>query len=231
MAESTPPDAVRVLRRARVLAAIGHRGLIEQDADRARAAGVRAKILAWLEQEELDDELEEEEQARLEAAVGALGPQATIDSVWRFEGAAVLAWALGRFPLPPHDRVADVGALSRALAIGTALPASEPPTLRRGRELDRGRERAFAIHWRLTEFRLRPGSLDLAAFARTAWFGPLDIDPAILVGGDLGIGGSAIARAEAKAIALASSIARERHQAFNWLNGDDPIYSEVDVST
>ena len=230
MSENAPPAPDRILRRARVLAALGHRGMLEQEKERARALDARGKMLAWLEREELEDELEDDEETRLGAPLGQLGPQATVDCVWRFEGAVVLAWALSLVELPAHDRVADVGALSRALAIGGPGGGLELRP-RSGRELDRGRERAFAIHWRLTEFRLRPGTLDLAAFARSAWFGPLDIDPRILIDGDLGIGGAPIARADAKAVGIATSIARERHQAFNWLNGDDPIYSEVDVST
>lgn len=230
MSENAPPDTARILRRARVLAALGHRGMLEQEKDRRRALEVRGKMLAWLESEELEDELEDDEETRVGTPIGQLGPQATVDCVWRFEGAVVLAWALSLAELPPHDRVADVGALSRALAIGSPGGALAP-TLRSGRELDRGRERAFAIHWRLTELRLRPGTLDFAAFARSAWFGPLDVDPRILIDGDLGVGGAPLARADAKAIGIATSIARERHQAFNWLNGDDPTYSEVDVST
>lgn len=230
--EHPPPDATRVLARARVLAAIGHRGLIEQDPERARARAVLERIRAWIAGEGLEAELEDDERARLGADAGALGPQATIDCAWRFEGAAVLSWALSLAPLPPHDRVADVAALSAALAIGRPLPdALRAPRLRGGRQLDRMREQLFAIHWRLVEQRLRPGSIDLATFARTAWFGPLEIDPATLVGGDLGLGGAPIARAPADAIARASSIARERHQAINWLSGDDPLYSEVGTDT
>ncbi|UJR86282.1 DUF4272 domain-containing protein [Sandaracinus amylolyticus] len=230
--ENQPPSADRVLRRARVLAAIAHRGLIEQDRDRDRARGVLAQIRRWIGNEGLHGELEPEERARIESDVGALGAEATVAAVWRFEGAAVLGWALGLMQLPPHDRVNDVGAVSTALAVGGSLPeALRAPTLRSARSIDRMRERLFAIHWRVVEQRLRPGTIDLVAFARTAWFGPLEVDSSMLVDGDLGIDGAPIARASADALRRVTAIARERHQAINWLNGDDPIYSEVDVST
>jgi hypothetical protein len=105
------------------------------------------------------------------------------------------------------------------------------PSLRPGRQLDRMRERLFAVHWRLVEHRLRPGSIDFATFARTAWFGPLQIDSSMLVDGDLSIDGVPIARAMPKAVQRAASIAQERHQAINWVHGDDPIYSEVEFAT
>ena len=225
-----PPDRDRVLRRARVLGALGHRGMLEAERDRDGAERLRRTIRAWLAREGLDPELEAHERAALEAPIGSLAPADALTASWRFEGAAVLAWALALYDLPPHDRAADVGALSSALGLGRSDPGTVP-RLRSGRELDRGRERAFAVHWRLVEHRLRPGTIDLATFARTAWFGPLEIASTMLADGDLAIAGAPIARADPRALALATSIAIERHQAFNWLNGDDPIYSEVDVST
>lgn len=73
--------------------------------------------------------------------------------------------------------------------------------------------------------------MDFVAFARTAWFGPLNIEGIALAESDLSVGGVPIARAAADAIRTASSIAIERHKAFNWLLGYDEIYSEVDTST
>jgi hypothetical protein len=217
--------------RGRVLAAVAHRGLIEQDRDRERAGAVLAAIRRWVVSEGLEGELEPEEARRLGAALGTLGPEATVASVRRFEGAAVLAWALGRMPLPPHDRVADVATVSAALAVGQPLPdALREPQLRSARSLDRMRERLFAVHWRLVEQQLRPGWIDLAAFAKTAWFGPLEIEPSMLVEGDLAIDGAPVSRATPDALARATWIAIERHAAINWLAGDDPVYSEVDVS-
>ena len=228
-AEPPPPD--RVLRRARVLAAVAHRGLIEQDRDRDRARGVLAQIRRWIGAEGLHGEVEPQERARLAADVGTLGPEATVASILRFEGAAVLGWSLGLMSLPPHDRVADVGAVSTALAVGGVLPeALRAPALRNPRSIDRMRELLFAIHWRLVEQKLRPGSLDLASFARTAWWGPVELDSSMLADGDLAIDGAPIARATPDAIRRVTSIAVERHQAINWLNGDDVLYSEVDVS-
>ena len=48
---------------------------------------------------------------------------------------------------------------------------------------------------------------------------------------DLSIDGVPIARAAAKTVQRALAIAEERHRAFNWLRGYNPIYSETDTST
>lgn len=73
--------------------------------------------------------------------------------------------------------------------------------------------------------------MDFDAFARTAWFGPLNIDGIALANSDLSIGGVSIAQAPEDQIRMATSTAMERHRAFNWLLGYDAIYSEVDIST
>jgi hypothetical protein len=51
------------------------------------------------------------------------------------------------------------------------------------------------------------------------------------VGDDLAIRGTAIAATPRELLAMTSSIAMERHQAINWLDGVHPIYSDVDTST
>jgi hypothetical protein len=56
-------------------------------------------------------DLDEDEQETLfEPAIGGMGRQASIDATWRFESAAVLAWALELLPLPPHDETVSVDA-------------------------------------------------------------------------------------------------------------------------
>jgi hypothetical protein len=73
--------------------------------------------------------------------------------------------------------------------------------------------------------------MDFAEFARTCWFGPLDITGLPLVDGDLALQGKRIDRATADAFALAQSIAVERHLAANWLCEGPERYSQAQVNT
>jgi hypothetical protein len=52
-----------------------------------------------------------------------------------------------------------------------------------------------------------------------------------LIDGDLAIGAERIDRAPDDSYRQAVSIVQERHQAFNWLLGLDPLYSEITTDT
>jgi len=94
------------------------------------------------------------------------------------------------------------------------------------------RERLFAIHWRMTEFRLRPGTLDFVDLAvRMPWLSAAAVRALPLVDDDLAIGGIRIDRAPPDAVRTTASIAVERHLAINWLCDGPEIYSATDVST
>ena len=87
------------------------------------------------------------------------------------------------------------------------------------------------MHWRLTDWRIKPQPMDFAKMAREAWFGPLDVSGVRLIDDDLAIGNAPIARADANAVHGAMSAALERHLAANWLGGGSEVYSETDAST
>lgn len=73
--------------------------------------------------------------------------------------------------------------------------------------------------------------MDFAEFARTCWFGPLDISGLPLVDGDLALHGRRIDQAPPDSIDTALSAARERHQAANWLREGPDRYSDASVAT
>ena len=73
--------------------------------------------------------------------------------------------------------------------------------------------------------------LDFAEFARTCWFGPLDVTDVPLVEGDLAIQGERLDEAPAEAVSAAHSAAQERHQAANWLWEGPAVYSQASVAT
>lgn len=229
-----PPSATRTAARARVLAGLGVRAQIEVLADHDEGCRRLDALRTWIVAQGLEAELEDDERAALFGSpVGSMPRQARIDSLWRFEGAALLTWALGLLALPLHDTVVDVQTLLDALGVCRPTPPGiARPRLRASEEILAMRERIFSIHWRLVDYRLRPVALDFPDVARRSMLG-LVTDPEMLAGTDLGVRGRPIADADAGDIGLAGSIARERHQAANWLVGDGsgPRYSDVGTDT
>ncbi|MBX3469870.1 MAG: DUF4272 domain-containing protein [Planctomycetes bacterium] len=229
----TPPPAARVARRALVLCAVVWRASLEQEKGRRRAARLHAHLLAWLERRALGDELEDSERALIAAPLGSLTRQRAIDASWRSEGLAVLGWALGACPLPPHDEQADPHGATDALGFLDDGPARAlaAPVLRPAAELEAAARRLLAVHWRLREFSQRPRALDLRAAAVAAGLAPEDLEGLPLLGGDLALRGAPIARAEPEVVGECASIAVERLRASQWLVGVEERYSEVDTST
>ena len=228
-----PPSAERVARRALALTAVVARSIVERQASDAEAESFRAGLLAWTARIGITDEIEPEELAVLQAPVGGLLPQQTINASWRAEGLAVLAWALGRYELPRYDVEADGS--EAAAALGFLRELSETvlaaPSLRAPEELAALREALFSLHWRLRNYGLDGLRMDFADFARRAWFGPLSLDGLRLMEGDLEVRGVPLFRAAEKDWHAARSIARERQKAANWLEGQEALYSEVTCDT
>src|SRR5262249_19666341 len=147
-----PPTAARVARRALALTCVTARAVLEQDAvDDLGSRGAHDRLLAWARDVGIEDELEPDEQEVLQRPPGKLDEQMQINSGWRLEGLVVLAWALGRFELPPHDQLVSMDPLWRSLGLfeadAGALLAN--PTLRPDEEIGALRDRLFALHWRL----------------------------------------------------------------------------------
>lgn len=223
-----PPTPERVLRRAWALAAVAMRAYLE-DPRATKAEEQLRELRAFIAAVRLDDELEPDERALLDAPRGTLTQQQQVEGSWRSEGVVVLAWALGGAVLPDHETQGDPFEASRSVGFLGSGPGSV--TLRSPEELDREGRRALGIHWRLREFSLRKQPVDFEKFSREAWFGGFDLAGIPLAEGDLAVGGVPITRAKQQEIGMCHSIAMERHLAFNWLLGANPIYSEVDTST
>ncbi len=229
-----PPAPQRVAARALVLCAVVCRGFIEQEPKSRDNESLRRRVLDWLDGLTLMPEVEPSELALLRAPLGTLSPQDAVDAGWRCEGLALLAWALQVFELPGYDEEVEPKAVTEALGFLWAEEAGEllaAPTLRPAAELERVGRQLFALNWRLTEFRLRPKSLYFGAFAKDAWFGPLDISYVRLMQGDLAVGNQPLIRAAPEQVGALASVARERHEAINWLLGQDPLYSRVSANT
>ncbi|MHB1561762.1 MAG: DUF4272 domain-containing protein [Isosphaeraceae bacterium] len=256
--EPAPPTATRVARRALALTAVTVRAVLEQDAGKRSATATYRDLLAWARDLGIEEEIEPDEWEVIQRPLGRLEPRQQIDSTWRLEGLVVLAWALGLSKLPTHDQLVSmhllwsslgwpdsgnasgfIGRLTKPTSwrgLGSAGPGNAArllagPVLRPRNEIVALRKRLFAIHWRLRNFELRPEVMDFAEFARTCWFGPLDLSGLPLVEGDLGLRGERLDRASEDVFSTAHSAAQERHQAANWLCEGPERYAEASVST
>ena len=228
-----PPTPTRVYARALVLAAVVARGFLEQDAGNPDAEQLRLRVRSWLTFVGASTEVEPKEQALLQAPLGTVPPQQAGEASWRCEGLAVLAWALGQFELPPYDQSVEPKSAADAVSYlqDEAKLGFQTASLRSSEEIAQAAAQAFAIHWRLRDFTLNPKALDFEQFARDAWFGPLDVGRARFVDGDLAIGELSISEADEEDVEMCAEIIMERHQALNWLMGQNVLYSEVTADT
>ncbi|TWT29415.1 DUF4272 domain-containing protein [Blastopirellula retiformator] len=233
--DADPPTAQRVARRALALTAVAARATLEMDAPQLdEPEELRARLLEWVAALEIDDEFEPDEWKVLQRPVGNLEPQDHLNAMWRVEGLTVLAWALGRFDLPPDDELVVPMELYQSLGfldadLGRAVLAA--PELRSAEELEEMQIHLMMLNWRVRDFRLRPEPMDFVAFSKDCWFGQFDVSRFRLIDNDLAIGDAAIADAESERFSIVQSLALERHLAINWLMGSSEKYSETDTST
>ena len=229
------PTGQRVAKRACALAAVAGRALLEQeDVNDPGVEDFRQRIVHWVDQIKIADELEPNETQFLHLRPGVSQQQDIINTTWRLEGLGVLAWALCRYEVPPPDQLVDPHILMPALGFLNAAGASAmilEPALRSVQEIGQMAGRLLGLHWRLRDWRLTKHPLDFLSFSRNCWFGSFDLSGIPLVENDLAIGGAAIKDAPADLVEAARSAALERHQAINWLTGQHRTYSKVDTST
>jgi hypothetical protein len=219
-----------VAARLLALTAVAARGLAD---DGEHAEAIRATVLDWTAGLDLDDELDADERALLEAPAGGLDAADRVDAAWRVEAAGVLAWALGLLDAPAPDEPVDAAALGEALAFPDAVATRTlmaGATLRPRAELDAAAARWLAVHWRLREHAVHPGPIDFAGAADAAPFGPLDLSGVPLAEGDLAVWGRPVAEAGDDLLATTVSAVAERHQAANWLR-DGGAFAETDTPT
>jgi hypothetical protein len=228
-----PPDAARVAARALVLTAVTARGHLERDDDRPHAAENHGMLCQWLDGLGIADEIEADEHALIRAALGSLEQQAMVDAMWRGEAIVALAWSLGCAGLPRYDETCDSMYVARLLGFmrERSMTALARPSLRPSTEIAHWANTYLTLHWRLRQFSISKDRIPFADYVAWARWGPLTVAELDLIDGDLAVQGERIERLSEDRYHLSTSIARERHKAFNWLLGHHPIYSEVRTPT
>jgi hypothetical protein len=225
-----PPAPGRVARRALALCALACRSQLEPHAGDPTAAEILAAVRNWLHANAIDAEFEDEERRVLDRPLGRLAPDDASFAGWRGEGAATLAWALGRWSLGPIDVPSD------AAEVATRLDwlADGPLAL-----VDGARVRAKSDVVQLAEM-LEVAGLRIAGhlageppvslrnFAGAGFRAPQDAEPlGFAPDGELLVGGRRLSEAAPDAQHAALRIVEERRRAVQWLAGQHAVYSAV----
>lgn len=207
---------------------VASRARFEVHKDREEASLYRSNLLKRVREIALDDELESAERQMLHAEIGALDERTVVHSTWRYEGAAVLAWALGRLDLPPvYEPVSDraVGGVFFDMSYD-----SDSFTLRDSETIESFEELMYNLHWRVRDFSIRPRPYDLRRmFSDVPSL--TGVAPVRFLDDDLAIGDVPIFRAPRDRFITCHSVVSERRHAASWLCGHHEQYSEVPLDT
>lgn len=230
----TPPGASAVARRAQILAAVTCRGHVEHNLGDPTSEALYTRIVAWLDSCNLMEFLEPEERAILLAPMGGLTGEQQQASIWKVEGAAVLAWALGKYPLPPHDVKVEPFKVAEMLGFlwDEAAQYVRYAQLRGRTELKAYRELVHVIHGRLREAEQHPRRDDFGSSIQPPWLRALGMTrTSPVVEGDLAIDGQPLSRVEPSLVRTVEEINHERHRAAIWLVGQQEGYWTLSVDT
>jgi len=232
--EFVPPTLDRVCRRAFVLVSVACRASLEEAPQHPDSIGIYGRLQQWIADEDLRQEFEAHEWEGICCPLGALTRRDRIDMSWRSEGLVVLAWALQRSDLPPHDTQADGPCVGEAIgfledgAVGRLIADARERSQEDLRWLE---EMTLAVHWRLRQYSLHPEPIDFVDFAQKCQWADMPIADLPMIDRDLALRGKPISQASESLLSECTSIASERQQAANWLAGYEAQYSEVTCDT
>lgn len=226
------PPAQRVARRALALCAVACRSQLEPHAGDAEARAIHESVRAWLAAAGVDGEMEDEERRIVATPLGQLSREDAAEAGWRGEGAATLAWGLGRWPLPAIDATVDAADVAMRLDwLGDdPLAFCESARLRARTDVVQLAEMLEVAQWRLDRALGGAPAVSLRNFDAGTFSWPRDVEPlAFGDDGDLAIGGQPLAAAAEHAQRLTRRIVVERRRAVNWLAGQNPVYSAIEI--
>jgi hypothetical protein len=236
------PAPARVARRALALCALACRSQLEPHAADPEARAIHAALAPWLDAAGVDAEFEPDEARVVRTPLGALDAVDAAAAGWRGEGAATLAWSLGRWTLPDVATAVDAADVAQRLDWLADDPRAfvDGARLRPRTDLVQLAEMLEVAHWRLNrddgrdegrdEGRADGGGsrVSLRAFDAGAFRWPNDAAPlAFAADGDLALDGRPLAAATGDERRRARRIVDERRRAVNWLVGAHATYSAV----
>ena len=233
--EPEPPSTERIVKRALCMAAVA----IRSDAERAGEADLyKAEFLPWLKREDLEDELEPWEREVIHAPAGGISDHEMWEASWLAACCHVLSWSLGLNDLPRPDKSVDSVEMLSALGIEpreisrTSVANLLAKSRRRSvAEVSDASELYMAINWRFRHFQLHPGPYDFVEASKKSWWHPFDPSGEWIVDGDLGFEGTPIHALDPDDLGRAHNFAQFRHRAVNWVEGSEPVFSEVPTDT
>jgi hypothetical protein len=234
----SPPSEEEVARRALCVTALMLRGGFEKDGPDERARRPIAEIAEWLESSGLAHDLSPRERAVLLRPAGTLSGQEILDALWRTEAHGVLLWALSvtdDFPgydAPFRPMFEESGVMRRLDQLLSRVVLREIDEIRRARDL------AELWHWRSrTTQAVRlglappPGIPYQEILERTSVAAHKEGILPPPIGGDFPLFGRAYRDLSEEQYEAASSIARERHFALNWLCGYSQDWDSTPTET
>lgn len=228
-----PPSAERVAARAIILSAVSCRGFIEKDANNPKAEDLRQRVYSWLREIGVYDEAEEHECKILSTPLGSLQEKSVVNASWKSEGMVVLAWALGKVSLPDYEKECEPSEIANTLGFlndRISTPLANPHLLSYS-DIEYWADAYLTLHWRLRQYHLNPVAINFETYVEACTWGPLSLAEIELVDGDLAIAGARLDRVDESTVRNLISITQERHQALNWLLGEESIYSQVTTDT
>lgn len=202
--------------------------IFRRDVEQLKAAGLWADV-------------EEDERTFLQAAIDEVSPQQRIDASWLAESIVCLLWALRILPeLPSYDQEAN-HELFKKLPAASIKDLVKQARLRSKMEIEKQRDIAELWHWRARtrklqeEGRLRGqvygGQAIEQIIELSASKGAENGDLPRPIGSDFPAMGKPYRDLSAKEFSMLTSIAQERHKAFNWLCGLSPSGRWADTPT
>lgn len=227
-----PPEMVA--KRALALAAYSCRGYLESGQGNPEAQSVQNRMIGWVAQLNLTEQLGNFEWQAIHAPLGSLPTGLASEMTWEVEGLAVLIWALQRGKIPEYDSQLDPYEVTDSVYFlgDDAAEIISHAQLRQPEELFAYREWMYAVHCRVRDFLRHGVRKNFKSWIDLRWLEILHLDPtSVMVAGDLGFHGKAIDHVELDQLQGYESGIREQHRASVWLIGEEQNHWETNADT
>lgn len=229
-----PPDLEQVLHRAFAMSGLVCRGSIENGAGHPDAELLHKRILDWLGDIGLTDQLTPSEFAIVKTPLGRLTEPQVVEATWAVEGLAMLGWGVMLSAFPKHDEKVDPYAVTEAVGFLSDDPKDiiDSAKHRSPAELTACRELLYAIHSRVRDYLRNQQAQTFAGWIDRWWLEALVVAfDYLIVDNDLAIDRKPITQVGLERVLTCEWIIRERHRAIRWLTGECEVYSETRADT